>query len=39
MLVYCALQLHICQFDDLGDSVAANRHSTVASGGFGEPCG
>ena len=39
ILVYCALQLYIRQFGDLGDSVIANRRSTVASGDFGDHVG
>ena len=37
--VYCALQLYIHQFGDLGDSVIANRCSTVTNGDFGECVG
>ena len=39
VLMYCALQLCICQFSDLGDSVIAKGHSAVANGNFGDHVG
>ena len=39
VLMYCALQLCIRQFGDLGDSVIAKGHSVVANGDFGDRVG